>query len=101
MARSELEMMADCDEQGPYTTKTRMIAALRRRTDNVEDIVKKIAMMIDDREMDMRTGGELLQMVREMHGTVTNGKKRGRGMWDAFWSGVGVFKAKGDKVMKE
>ena len=44
--KSEMEQML---EEQPWwaTTKTRTIAAIRRKTDNVEEIVKKIADSID------------------------------------------------------
>jgi hypothetical protein len=47
-----------------------------------------------------RLENELL-LTRETHAAVLGSKKRGRGLWDAFWSGVGTIKAVGDKVMKE
>jgi hypothetical protein len=44
--KSEMEYM--CDEPPEFTTtKTRMMAAIRRKTDNVEAIVQRIAENID------------------------------------------------------
>lgn len=81
MAKSEMEYM--CEEpEGFTTTKTRMMAALRRKTDNVEGMVRLVAESIEDMK---RRFDDTAPLITETH---ANSKKA-----DGFLHGLAnIFK---------
>ena len=74
MTQSELEGMLDYETDPRFTTKTRTIMAMRRKTDNIEDMVKIVAMRLEERGI----------VVDDIHGKVTKAESFLHGLANIF-----------------